>query len=141
MPTTMTLLPRSTPGSSSNNQNSTGSSQQHQILIAMQTGSLGVLTPLTEAQYRSLNTLSTHLSNALAHHCGLNPKAYRIDRDAPESTGAGVSRTIVDGSTLGRWSELGSVRKGEIAGRMGADVEEVREAIANVVGWGGLGFL
>jgi cleavage and polyadenylation specificity factor subunit 1 len=48
-------------------------------------------------------------------------------------------RTIVDGGILLRWLELGSQRRGEVAGRVGVDVEEVREDLAALVG--GLGYL
>jgi len=146
MPTSMTLLPRTTSLSTllspadttAMDIDSSTQTQQHQILIASLTGALSLLTPLTEAQYRSLNTLSTHLSNTLPHHCGLNPRAYRIDRDAPAAEGG---RTVVDGEILRRWRELGSMRRGEIAGRMATDVDSVREGILMATGWGGLGFL
>jgi len=111
---------------------------QHQILIASLSGSFSLLTPLTESQYRSLNTLTTHLSNTLPHHCGLNPKAYRVDRDAPAAEGG---RTIVDGEILRRWRELGSMRRSEVAGKLGMDADSVREDILSSTGWGGLAFL
>lgn len=47
----------------------------------------------------------------------------------------------MDGEILRRWRELGSVRRGEIAGRMALDVDSVRDEIVGVTGWGGLGFL
>lgn len=146
MPTSMTLLPRTTSLSTLLSPAETGAmdidttspTQQHQILIASLSGSLSLLTPLTEAQYRSLNTLNTHLNNTLPHHCGLNPRAYRVDRDAPLAEGG---RTVVDGEILRRWRELGSIRQGEIAGRMAMDVDGVREGINIATGWSGLGFM
>lgn len=48
-------------------------------------------------------------------------------------------RTIVDGGMLLRWTELGSQRRADVAGRVGIDVEEVREDLANLMG--GLGYL
>lgn len=49
---------------------------------------------------------------------------------------------MVDGSlVVGRWNELGSQRRADVAGRVGGiDVEEVREALGEL-GGGGLGFL
>ena len=146
MPTSMTLFPRTTSLSSLLSPAETSAmdvdaeeqTQQHQVLIASHSGSLSLVTPLSESQYRSLNTLTTHLSNILRHHCGLNPKAYRIDRDAPASDGG---RTVVDGDILRRWRELGSMRRSEVAGKLGIDVESVREDILLSTGWGGLGFL
>jgi cleavage and polyadenylation specificity factor subunit 1 len=49
------------------------------------------------------------------------------------------SRTIVDGTILMRWMELGSQRRAEVAGRVGVSVEEVREDLAGLMG--GLDFL
>jgi cleavage and polyadenylation specificity factor subunit 1 len=46
---------------------------------------------------------------------------------------------VVDGEVLMRWMELGSQRRAEIAGRVGLDVETVREDIEALRG--GLGYL
>lgn len=110
----------------------------HHILLTSSTGSLSILTPLSEPQYRRLNTLASHLINTLYHPLGLNPRAYRVDK---ENDGGGVvgNRTIVDGGVVGRWMELGSQRKAEIASRVGVSVEEVRESLVQL--GGGLGYL
>ena len=49
------------------------------------------------------------------------------------------SRTVIDGTILMRWMELGSQRRAEVAGRVGVDVEEVRDDLAALMG--GLGYL
>ncbi|KAE8451071.1 hypothetical protein EG329_004743 [Mollisiaceae sp. DMI_Dod_QoI] len=143
MPTAMTLLPRtkaatilsSSPDAMDVAVNAT--IPEHEILITTSTGSISLLSPLSEAQYRRLSTLTSHLTNTLYHACGLNPRAYRIDRDAPE--GMVGSRTVVDGTILMRWMELGSQRRAEVAGRVGVDVEEVRDELVALMG--GLGYL
>lgn len=144
--TSMTLIPRTTtsPSLLSDLGASTSPSpnpddppqQEHQVLLTSPTGSIALLTPLSEPQYRHLNTLTTHLTNTLYHPCGLNPRAYRVDRDAPVTEGG---RTVVDGNVLGRWLELGSQRRAEIAGRVGVDGVSVREELVGLRG--GLGFL
>jgi cleavage and polyadenylation specificity factor subunit 1 len=110
----------------------------HQILLTSSTGSIAVLTPLSEPQYRRLNTLTSHLTNTLYHPLGLNPRAYRVDK---ENDGGGLAgtRTIVDGGVVGRWMELGSQRRAEIAGRVGVGVDEVREELVQL--GSGLGYL
>jgi cleavage and polyadenylation specificity factor subunit 1 len=130
-----TLLPSSDPSSLDTAAEAT--IPGHQILISSSTGSISLLTPLTESQYRRLSTLTSHLTNTLSPAAGLNPRAYRIDKDAPD--GMLGSRTIVDGTILMRWMELGSQRRAEVAGRVGVSVEEVREDLAGLMG--GLGFL
>jgi cleavage and polyadenylation specificity factor subunit 1 len=105
---------------------------EHEILMTSNTGSISLLSPLSEPQYRRLSTLATQLTNTLYHACGLNPKAYRIGKDAPEGMVGG--RTVVDGGILMRWMELGSQRRAEVAGRVGVDVEEVREDLLALMG-------
>ncbi|KAI1331355.1 CPSF A subunit region-domain-containing protein [Xylariaceae sp. FL0255] len=119
------------------------------ILFASPTGVLATLSPLSEPQYRRLSFLAGQLVSSLPqHYAGLNPKDYR----APATTGAvgrfppgvdaGVGRNIVDGAILARWNELNAGRRAEIAGRVGfADVDEVREVLAEVLGTSGLGYL
>ena len=117
---------------------------------------MSLITPLSEAAYRRLSSLSSILAATLEPTCGLNPRAYR----APSGSGAysggggvggGVSiasegfggRGMVDGCVLRKWNELGAARKAEIAARVGATVDEVRADLAKVaVGApGGLAYL
>ncbi|CZS95342.1 hypothetical protein WAI453_011327 [Rhynchosporium graminicola] len=146
LPTSMTLLPLTrattllTPSPSTPDPEDDAASSTipiHALLLTSSTGSLSLLTPLNEAQYRRLSTLSSHLLNTLYHPAGLNPRAYRVDKDAPE--GMVGSRTVVDGTVLERWMELGSQRRAEVAGRVGCGVEEVREELVGLQG--GLGYL
>jgi cleavage and polyadenylation specificity factor subunit 1 len=138
MATTMTLLPRTTAPAilpvtpDGMDTAAEATIPEHEILITSNTGSISLLSPLSEPQYRRLSTLASHLTNTLYHACGLNPRAYRIDKDAPEGMVGG--RTVVDGAILLRWMELGSQRRAEIAGRVGVDVEEVRDDLSALMG-------
>jgi len=137
LPSTMTLLPRTTattilPADEDGVKAATEATiPENQILITSNTGSISLLSPLSESQYRRLSTLASQLSNTLYHACGLNQRAYRIGKDAPEGMVGG--RTIVDGGILLRWMELGSQRRAEVAGRVGVDVEEVREDLLSLM--------
>ncbi|KAH7391412.1 CPSF A subunit region-domain-containing protein [Cadophora sp. MPI-SDFR-AT-0126] len=143
LPTSMTVLPRTKaatllpPTPEATEIAAEDTIPEHEILMTSSTGCISLLSPLSEEQYRRLSTLSSHLINTLYHACGLNPRAYRIDKDAPE--GMVGSRTIIDGTILMRWMELGSQRRAEVAGRVGVDVEEVRDDLAALMG--GLGYL
>ncbi|KAI9047701.1 hypothetical protein LZ554_008411 [Drepanopeziza brunnea f. sp. 'monogermtubi'] len=143
LPTSMSLLPRTKsatllpPSPDAMDTAADATIPEHEILITSSTGCISLLTPLSEAQYRRLSTLTSHLINTLYHACGLNPRAYRVDKDAPE--GMVGSRTVIDGNILMRWMELGSQRRAEVAGRVGVDVLEVREDLASLMG--GLGYL
>ncbi|KAI1001125.1 Protein cft1 [Podosphaera aphanis] len=136
-PSKLLLLPRTrTPGvlpSPDSIQSATSvSTPEHQIILALSTGCISVLSRLSESQYRRLSTLATQLSNTLYHACGLNPRAHRIDRNAPESMAG--SRTVVDGTLLNRWMELGSQKRAEVAGRVGVDVDQIREDLLTLRG-------
>ncbi|TAQ83615.1 hypothetical protein B7494_g8060 [Chlorociboria aeruginascens] len=143
MPTTMTLLPRTTsssiiPATPSNlDAEANATIPGYELLFTSNTGSISLLSTLSESQYRKLSTLANHLTNTLFHACGLNPREYRVGKDAPESMVG--SRTVVDGAVLMRWMEIGSQRRAEVAGRVGIDVEEVRDDLKALTS--GLGYL
>ncbi|KAI9835730.1 MAG: hypothetical protein M1819_001908 [Sarea resinae] len=131
----------------------------HHLLITSQSGTLALLSPLTESQYRRLSALQTALLNSLEHACGLNPRAYRavsalhaagsagtIGGGGGGGLGVGIGggvnsgRNVVDGALLRQYMMLGSQRRAEICGRIGAEDWEVR-ADLDIVGGAGLGFL
>jgi cleavage and polyadenylation specificity factor subunit 1 len=137
---TMTLLPRTAVSSevvmaSSGEIDNEVYSPINQVLITTQTGSVALVTPVSEESYRRLSALQSQLINTLEHPCGLNPRAYR----AVESDGIG-GRGMIDGKLLGRWLDLGQQRKMEIASRVGADEWEIR-ADLETIGGAGLGYL
>ncbi len=113
---------------------------QH-LLFASPTGVLAALAPLSEADSRRLSSLAGQLATSLTHTAGLNPKGYRMAAGASAAilapgVDAAVGRNVVDGTLLARWVELGSGRKGEIAGRVGfASAVDVRAVLEGVLGW------
>jgi len=114
-------------------------SQQH-LLLATDTGALSMLCPLSETEYRRLSSLTAQLATSLPHVAGLNPRGYRMAAASrsgtPPGVDAAVGRSIVDGTLLPRWSELGSGRRHEVAGRVGfAGPAEVRAELEGLLGW------
>jgi cleavage and polyadenylation specificity factor subunit 1 len=137
---TMTLLPRTAVSSElaisdSDEMNIDAYIPVHQVLVTTQTGSIALVTSVSEESYRRLSALQSQLSNTLEHPCGLNPRAYR----AVESDGIG-GRGMIDGKLLLRWLDLSRPRKMEIASRVGADEWEIR-ADLEAIGGGGLGYI
>ncbi|EDN02958.1 conserved hypothetical protein [Histoplasma mississippiense (nom. inval.)] len=138
---TMTLLPRTATSSSQrpdadpDMMDLDSSGPLHHVLVTSETGSIALITPVSETSYRRLSALQSQLTNTLEHPCGLNPRAFR----AVESDGIG-GRGMVDGDLVKRWLDLGTQRKAEIANRVGADVWEIR-ADLEAIGKGGLGYL
>ncbi|KAI1928729.1 mRNA cleavage and polyadenylation factor subunit [Ophidiomyces ophidiicola] len=133
---TMTLLPqhRKLPLNLEDGMDIDSGPAAYQVLVTSQSGSIGVITALSEDSYRRLSALQSQLGTTIEHACGLNPKAYR----AVESDGFG-GRGVVDGNLLLKWLNMGVQRKAEIAGRVGADIDSIREDL-EMIG-DGLGFL
>lgn len=136
----MNLLPRTAVSSelaysNTDDSESENSVSTHQVLVSSQTGSLALITTLSEESYRRFSALQSQLINTLEHPCGLNPRAHR----AVESDGI-TGRGMIDGDLVRRWLDLGVQRKMEIAGRVGADVWQIRADLESI-GAAGLGYL
>ncbi|KAK3329488.1 CPSF A subunit region-domain-containing protein [Apodospora peruviana] len=155
IPTSSLLLPIATdPAATSTAPNGTNSNSKEQqqtdklpppqlLLLASPTGVLATLRPLSEAAYRRLSSLATQLATTLPHPAGLNPKEYRTPgaNCAVSGVDAGIGRSIVDGTMLERFTELGTGRRGEMAGRAGySGSDEVRAELETVLRWAGMGY-
>ncbi|GIC92592.1 cleavage/polyadenylation factor CFT1 [Aspergillus udagawae] len=138
--TTMTLLPRTMVSSEKamagpDSMEIDSQTVSQQVLITSQSGSVGIVTSVSEESYRRLSALQSQLTNSLEHPCGLNPRAYR----AVESDGT-AGRGMLDGNLLYQWLDMGQQRKMEIAARVGAHEWEIR-ADLEAIGGEGLGYL
>ncbi|KIW17037.1 hypothetical protein PV08_04228 [Exophiala spinifera] len=92
------------------------------ILVATQSGSLCMITPLPESAYRRLSTLQNTLLATLDFQpCSLNPRAYR----KVETDGIG-GRGIIDGNLVKRWWETSTQQRVASADKAGGSVWEVR---------------
>jgi cleavage and polyadenylation specificity factor subunit 1 len=146
-PTHMALLPRTPVSSELALQSSTSkeddemdidntpSYPRHQILLCTQEGSLGLITPLSDATYRRLSTLQNLLISNLEQPCGLNARAYRD----VQTDGIG-GRGMIDGNVVVRWLDQSSQHQASTADKIGGSVWEIRGDLEGV-GGGGLGYL
>lgn len=101
---------------------------------------LATVTPLPEASYRRLLSLTAQLTTTLPTACGTNPKAYRTSSAAVGVDPSG-GRAMVDGAVLARWGELGTGRRGEMVGRTGyTGIEQVRGELDSLLGWKGVAY-
>ncbi|CAA9957479.1 SFT1 Pre cleavage and polyadenylation specificity factor [Pyrenophora teres f. maculata] len=112
----------------------------HQILHTTQSGTLALLTPLSEDSYRRLSNLSAYLANTLDSACSLNPRAFRTGDVAEGGWDAGTgARGVLDGNLLLRWGELGERGRREGLAKYGEGEWMFwgeREVLA---GWGAFG--
>ncbi|KAL6704766.1 mRNA cleavage and polyadenylation factor subunit [Coniothyrium glycines] len=110
----------------------------HQILHTTQSGTIGLITPLSESSYRRLSNLAAYLANTLDSPCGLNPRAFRMGDGEEGGWDAGAgARGVLDGNLLMRWGELGEQRRREGLAKHGGggewEIWAEREVLA---GWG-----
>ncbi|KAF2874977.1 CPSF A subunit region-domain-containing protein [Massariosphaeria phaeospora] len=110
----------------------------HQILHTSQSGTLALITPLSESSYRRLSGLATFLANTLDSACALNPKAFRAV-ESEVAGGGGVLRGMLDGNLLMRWGELGEQRRREGLGKVGGDEWLFWGEREVLTGWGVFG--
>ncbi|OAP60335.1 hypothetical protein AYL99_05337 [Fonsecaea erecta] len=142
VPTTMTLIPPSSSNTStSSNMDSdemdveddnVANPQRHpsQILIATQSGSLALFTPLRESTYRRLSTLQNTIIATLDHQpASLNPRAYR----QVETDGIG-GRGVIDGDLVRRWWETSTQQRVNSADKVGGSIWELRGDLAMIDG-------
>ncbi|KAL2757040.1 hypothetical protein ACRALDRAFT_2041568 [Sodiomyces alcalophilus JCM 7366] len=140
-------LPRTnnpTPSSASSSTPDAAASSQV-LLLASPSGALHALHPISEPAYRRLTSLTSSLVNALPHAAGMNPKGHRLppQDNAARLPGVDISagRSVVDGTLLARWNELGTRQRAEAAGKGGyADAADVRAELGGLLGWAGLAY-
>ncbi|CAN9345534.1 unnamed protein product [Alternaria alternata] len=124
----------------------------HQILHTSQSGTLALITPLTEDSYRRLSNLASFLTTTLDSPASLNPRAFRSPAADHSINGITTSeggwdagtgaRGVLDGNLLMRWGELGERGRREGLGKYGEGQEGEwmfwgeREVLA---GWGVFG--
>lgn len=101
---------------------SSSTSPLHQILLTSQSGTLALITPVSESSYRRLSGLVTHMQQFLDSACGLNHRAFRAaDGVVDGGWDAGTGRSMLDGNLLMRWGELGEQRRREGLSKWGGD--------------------
>ncbi|KAH6692672.1 CPSF A subunit region-domain-containing protein [Plectosphaerella plurivora] len=115
------------------------------LLLSSPSGSLSLLTPVSEHAYRRLTSLASSLGNSLTHAAGMNPKGHRFppQDSATRAPAVDVSagRTIVDGTLLVRWNELSARQRAEAAGKGGyGSPLDARAELEGVLGWGSMAY-
>ncbi|KAG5920077.1 hypothetical protein E4U53_003944 [Claviceps sorghi] len=119
------------------------------LLLACPSGQLAALTPLGESTYRRLQSVTNQLHPAVVPHGGLHAKAHRhggepsgaAARTVGVDTAAAAGRTVVDGTVLARWNELGAGKRADVAVRGGYDgAADLRGDLEGVLGWTGMAY-
>lgn len=110
------------------------SRRKHLTLYCTVDGSVGFLYPISESVYRQFQTLQNEMNVSLAHVAGLNPKAWRLLKQARPSI-ANPCKQIVDGDLISRYLILSSKERSDLAKKIGstserilADIQAIQEA-------------
>lgn len=93
-------------------------------------GGVGLLIPVTEAQYRRLATLKTLMMHTLPHTAGLNPRGFRL-LQAPRQIGQRMKH-IEDGVMLWRYLALDSRFQRDLARGIGTTVDKLVQTLRSL---------
>jgi cleavage and polyadenylation specificity factor subunit 1 len=94
-------------------------------------GSVGYLTPLSEADFRRLGRLEMRLVSELSHCGGLNPKAYRLIKPLWPLTHNHIRR-VVDGELLWQFLFLDRTQQYELTRLIGSTPEEIVDLLLTI---------
>ncbi|XP_069478054.1 cleavage and polyadenylation specificity factor subunit 1 isoform X2 [Ambystoma mexicanum] len=94
-------------------------------------GGVGLLLPMQEKTYRRLLMLQNALTTMLAHHAGLNPRAFRMlhmDRRILQN----AVRNILDGELLNRYLYLSTMERTELAKKIGTTPDIILDDLLEI---------
>ena len=119
---------------------STPTQPLHQLLLTSASGTLALLTPLSESSYRRLSNLTAYLATVLDSPCGLNSRAFRAGESVEGGWDGGTgARGVIDGGLVMRWGELGEQRRREGLAKYGGGEWEIWGEREVLGGWGVFG--
>ena len=97
-------------------------------------GSIGILAPiLDEKMYRRLLTLQSVLTNALEHHCGLNPREFRYTRSKFTSNNSRpMCNRMLDLTLLMQYICLNIPLQRELARSVGSNRDMIMENLRSL---------
>uniref|UniRef100_A0A915L1Q3 Cleavage/polyadenylation specificity factor A subunit C-terminal domain-containing protein n=1 Tax=Romanomermis culicivorax TaxID=13658 RepID=A0A915L1Q3_ROMCU len=109
---------------------------RHVVYFGTTDGSFGSLLPLPEKNYRRLLMLQSVLVSHLEHAAGLNPRSYRVVRQAGYiSSGSclmNAQKNILDGDLLTEYLRLSATERYEIAKRIGTTREQLLDDLLEI---------
>ncbi|XP_065687015.2 cleavage and polyadenylation specificity factor subunit 1 [Patagioenas fasciata] len=104
---------------------------KHITWFATLDGGLGLLLPMQEKTYRRLLMLQNALGSALAHHAGLNPRAFRLLHTERRALQNAV-RNVLDGELLQRYLYLSTMERAELAKKIGTTPDIILEDLLEI---------
>ncbi|VDM61228.1 unnamed protein product [Angiostrongylus costaricensis] len=94
--------------------------QQQTCVWASLDGSIGIVRPISERQFRRLHFLHQCMSNSVGQLAGLNPKGARGGKPIRPLINSANNKNMVDGELVEQFMHLSTTRKQDLARSLGA---------------------
>ncbi|CEP07342.1 hypothetical protein [Parasitella parasitica] len=102
-------------------------SRRHFCLCGTFSGSISVLSPISEKTFKRLNTLYGQLVNNVQHVAGLNPRAFRLIKGPKQRMASNRTKAVLDGDLIFEFAGLSIERQKEITKQIGTTVPRIME--------------
>ncbi|KAI8646973.1 CPSF A subunit region-domain-containing protein [Parasitella parasitica] len=107
-------------------------SRRHFCLCGTFSGSISVLSPISEKTFKRLNTLYGQLVNNVQHVAGLNPRAYRLIKGPKQRMASNRTKAILDGDLIFEFAGLSIERQKETTKQIGTTVPRIMEDLVDI---------
>lgn len=105
--------------------------RRHITMFCSVDGAIGFLFPVDEEVYRDLQMLQNEMTVALPHVAGLNPKAWRLVKQA-RPTITNPCKLILDGDLVNRFLSLSVKERNELTKKIGTTTDKVLANIQHI---------
>ncbi|RCI03416.1 Cleavage and polyadenylation specificity factor subunit 1, partial [Rhizopus stolonifer] len=102
-------------------------SRRHFCLCGTFSGSIAVISSVSEKTFKRLNTLYGHLVNNLQHVAGLNPRAYRLIKGPKQRMSTNRTKAVLDGDLIFEFAGLSIEEQRETTKQIGTTVTRIME--------------
>ncbi|KAI8067717.1 CPSF A subunit region-domain-containing protein [Gilbertella persicaria] len=106
--------------------------RRHFCLCGTFSGSISVISPISEKTFKRLSTLYGQLVNNVQHVAGLNPRAYRLIKGPKQRMASNRTKAILDGDLIFEFAGLSIEQQKEITKQIGTTVARIKEDLVDI---------
>ncbi|KAI8973376.1 CPSF A subunit region-domain-containing protein [Mycotypha africana] len=107
-------------------------SRRHFCICGSLSGSLSVITPITEKTFKRLSTMYGQLVNNVQHVAGLNPRAYRLIKGPKQRMSSNRTKAVLDGDLIFTFAGLSMDNQKELTKQIGTTVPRIMEDLVDI---------
>ncbi|KAI9279545.1 CPSF A subunit region-domain-containing protein [Sporodiniella umbellata] len=107
-------------------------SRRHFCLCGTFSGSIAVISSVSEKTFKRLNTLYGHLVNNLQHVAGLNPRAFRLIKGPKQRMSTNRTKAVLDGDLIFEFAGLSIEEQRETTKQIGTTVTRIMEDLVDI---------